>query len=110
MSALVVQLLRRLERRLDLLEGDRVVIRPCQQCRDGYKFDHEKEALVRDANESLITCEICNGRGEHVYRVNELPRQVVSAEDSPVEPEVVEDDPPPRRRRPGRDQEEVDED
>lgn len=108
MNGLMLQLLRRLERRLDLLEGDHVVIRPCQQCRNGYKIDYESGKFIRDADLNLITCEICNGRGEHVYRVNELSRQVVSAEDDLLE-SAVRDDPPPRgRSRP--DEGEADED
>lgn len=81
MNMLVLQLLRRIEGQLDSLEQDQVVVRPCQQCKGGYKFDPDREKFVRDADENLITCEICNGRGEHVYRVNELPRQVLGAPD-----------------------------
>lgn len=81
MSALVLQSLGRLEKQLDSLERDRVIVRPCQQCRNGYKFDPDLKKFARDADENLVTCEICNGRGEHVYRVNELPRQVLGVPD-----------------------------
>lgn len=65
--------LERVERDMEVLLRERVVVRVCRQCLYGYKVNTKTGEFLRDADRDLIPCNICNGRGEHLYRVHDLP-------------------------------------